>query len=224
MTNELKKSLKYIFTIAFVVFVFITFVALRIDMDKEKELNRKQEIEILANRKQIAESAQFMGIVRGLTKVSKNMTPYEIVEVANIIAVSCILYEKIGLTPDKIFAVMEQESNFDPTVISSAEAYGLMQCIRATFEIHLSDMGYKTFTVALALNPIINAEAGIRELVRLRKYWLVEDIDDWMIVMTSYYYGIDYTQKYLLRETEGKSQYGQEVLDRLDKWRKVGVC
>jgi len=224
MTNELKKALKYVSTIAFVLFVFITFVVLRIDMDKEKEINRKQEIEILANQKQIAESAQFMSIVRGLTRVSKNMTPREVVEVAHIIAVQCILHEKIGLTPDKIFAVMEQESNFDPTAISSAGAYGLMQCIRATFEIHLPNMGYKIFTVALALNPIINAEAGIRELVRLRKYWLVEDIDDWMVVLTSYYYGIDYTQKYLLKETEGKSQYGQEVLDRLDKWRKVGVC
>jgi hypothetical protein len=79
MKNELKKSLKFVSIITFVLFVFITFVMLRIEMDEVKEINLKQEVDILANRKQIAERAQFMGIVRGLTKVSKNMSSSEIV-------------------------------------------------------------------------------------------------------------------------------------------------
>lgn len=221
--SELKKSLKYIFTIAFVVSVFITLVTLRIDIEKAKEIARKQEIEILANRKQIAERAQFMGIVRGLTKVSKNMSPSEIVEVAHIIAVQCALHENIGLAPDMIFGLMELESNFDPTAISSADAYGLTQCLRVTFEIHLLDMGYKIFTKELALNPIVNIEVGIRELVKLRKYWLTEGHDNWMIPLTSYYWGIRWTKRKFLDKGQRESEYGKDVLNRSNKWREVGI-
>ena len=223
MKNELKKSLKYVSTIVFVVFVFIAFVGLRIDMDKVKEINLEQGVDILANQKQIAERAQFMGIVRGLTKVSKNMSPSEIVEVAHIIAVQCVLHENIGLTPDMIFGLIELESNFDPTAISSADAYGLTQCLRATFEIHLLDMGYKMFTKELALNPIVNVEVGIRELVKLRKYWLAEGHDNWMIPLTSYYWGIKWTKRRFLDKGQRESDYGKDVLNRSDKWREIGV-
>lgn len=204
-------------TVAMLCFFIVTTSTRLEDIEKQ---NYNQELQLRAHGKQIPYHAKFMKIVRELVEKGKKMSPEEIVEIANIITASCVVHAEIGLTPDKIFAVMEQESNFDPTAISYANAYGLMQCIRATFERHLPDMGYKMFSIDLALNPVVNVEVGVRELVQLRKYWLEEGVVEWSIVVTSYYWGVRATQRLFLDKDKRDSQYSDEVFDKIEKWRK----
>jgi len=87
-------------------------------------------------------------------------------------------------------------------------------------------MGFKTVTVDLLMNPVINVKVGIRELVRLRKYWLSEGIDSWYIVFTSYYWGIRTTR--LLLTEKGRSilpslEYGKGVMELQEKWKNKGL-
>lgn len=178
--------------------------------------NYQQSLGLALVASQLPDHVFFIKTLDTLTEKSKGkMTPDELVNVTYVITAYCILYRNtIGLTPDLILATMEQESNYDPRAISKKKAYGLMQCIRAVFEMHLPSMGHKNFTVELALNPVVNVEVGIREIVRLREYWLGEGYDDWMITMTSYFWGIRYTWNRFIDEGHSESKYGRSVLDK----------
>jgi len=197
---------------------------------KTKRLERvlsDHELKILSHDKQIPYIAKYIRLVKGLQAVSKNkLTAFEIVEISRIILIQCQLNQNIGLTPGIVMAVMERESAFDPKAISKARAYGLMQLLQPTIEDHLDKLGYGKFAVDLALNPIVNVECGIKELVRLRKYWLAEDVDSWMIVINSYYWGIRNTWDLLLAKKRAKLpslEYGKGVLDLAKKWKERGL-
>lgn len=216
--NMKKKKLRIPEIVASIILMAIFVFVFRNMQSRITTLERTsfdQELHIQLVELQLPDHIFFMGALNTLTERTEGrMTPHELVEVTYIITTYCILYKSIGLTPNLILAIMEQESNYDPRAISKKKAYGLMQCIRAVFEMHLPSMGYKNFTVELALNPIINVEVAIKEIVRLRQYWLGEGVDSWMITMTSYFWGIKYTWSRFIDEGQTESNYGKNVLDK----------
>lgn len=211
------------------IFLALTFMLGLYYGDKQKQNARDgyQDLLILANQKQIPYVAKFLKLVRELEEVSKGqMTAFEIVEISKIIIVQCEVHGDIGLTPSIIMAVIERESAFDPDAISRQKAYGLMQLIRPVMQGHLQRLGYGRFTKNLALDPIVNVECGIKELVRLRQYWLEEGINNWLIVSTSYFWGIRNTWELLLEKKRAKLpslEYGKGILDLAKEWQKRGL-
>lgn len=216
-------------SVAIVLFGFILWMTYDIGtrLSNVEQENYEQEIQIQAQGKQIPFHAKFLKIVAELQEVAKGkMTPKEIIDVSEVIASECIAHNDIGLTSDKIFAMIERESDFNPMAISHKRAYGLMQLIRPTFEIYLNDVGYSIFSKEIALNPVINVKAGIKHLVYLRKYWLEEGVDSWTIAINSYFWGVGATWELFLAKNRSRlpsMEYGKAIIDASEKWRKKGL-
>ena len=212
----------------FIVFSIFRFASIdrainRLESVSGKEL-KEATVRFEALEKHIPQVSRYISLVKELSAVGKTLTPTEIVEIAQIILTECVLNEKIGLTPDIILAIMEKESNFDPTAISSAKAYGIMQILSTTFNDHAESLGYSRFTLDLAHNPVVNTQVGIRELVKLRKYWLENGVDNWKITLSSYYWGVRNTWHLLSGEkTTPSLSYGEDVLKRAEKYKNKGI-
>lgn len=199
----------------------------------EKEINileqqsYDQQVQLETHAKQIPHHAEFLKIITELEKVAGDkMTPKQVVEVSEVISAMCIAHQDLGLTSAKIFAMIERESNFDPMAISPQRAYGLMQLIRPTFEMYLEDIGYAKFSKTIALDPVVNVKAGIEHLVYLRSYWLEEDVDSWMTVMNSYFWGIRTTWELFLSKRRARlpsMEYGKNILDLTREWKERGL-
>lgn len=214
-----------IITIGFIIFYNIEKANNKIEILMETV--KEQEIEILSTQKQIPGIAKYITLVKELNENSNDkLTAYEITEIAKIIIIECNKNEDIGLTPSMILAVIERESNFTPDVISYADAYGLMQITRTIFELHLPKFGYADFSKSIALNPIVNIQVGISELVRLKKYWLENGNDSWMITFTSYFWGVRNTWNLLNSKTRSNLpslEYGNGILALSKKWIERGI-
>jgi hypothetical protein len=190
-------------------------------------IDKEQNLEIQATQKQVPGIAKYIQLVNELEQISKGkLTAHEITEVAKIIIIECNINSEIGLTPDMIMALMERESNFNPNAISYAHAYGLMQVTRAVCELHLPELGYGNFSKSLVLDPIVNVQLGIKELVRLRKYWIEHGTDSWIVTMTSYFWGVKNTWALLTskkRSNLPSLEYGKGILDLATKWKEKGL-
>jgi len=197
------------------------------DRRRQDARDGQQDLLILANQKQIPYVAKFLKLVRELERASEGkLTAYEIVEISKIIIVQCEVHSDLGLTPSIVMAVIQRESAFNPDAISKQRAFGLMQLIRPTMQNHLQDLGYGRFTKSLALDPIVNTECGIKELIKLRQYWLEEGIDNWLIVATSYFWGIRNTWELLVEKKRAELpslEYGKGILDLAREWQKRGL-
>ena len=191
--------------------------------------DRIQDVELIAeaNSKQIPHIANFITIVKNFTEIAGDkMSAYEIVEVSKVVITQCNIYEDIGLTPDLIFGLIDRESDFNPDAISIASAYGLMQITRSVFSMHLFKLGYAGFSRDLALNPIVNVQVGIMELVRLRCLYMEDGIEGWLIPLHSYFWGERYTRTLLTtkkRVNVPGLEYSNGVLDLAKKWKERGV-
>lgn len=184
-------------------------------------------VRVAATEKQIPSVARYLQILRNLQKkVKGSLTDYEITEIAKIILTECAEHSDIGLTPSLIFGLIERESNFNSDAVSSARAFGLTQCIEGTFDRHLVLLGYDKFTKEIALDPIVNLQVGIAELVRLRKYWKIEGVDNWIIPLHSYFWGTKWTH-YLLSSKQRAEmpslEYGKGVIDLANEWKERGI-
>jgi soluble lytic murein transglycosylase len=73
-----------------------------------------------------------------------------------------------GLEPALVFAVMREESAFDPEAASSADAYGLMQLILPTARVAAKGTNLPHDRRAL-FRPRVNVELGCRTLARYQK-------------------------------------------------------
>lgn len=224
-----KKGLFSVWAFDFLIIVGLLVLSLRLtsNVKQLRQENYEQSIMIQANSKQIPYITRYIKLVKELTEVSKDkLTAYEVVEVSRIILTQCQMNQDIGLTPDIVMAMMERESHFNPNAISYAKAFGLMQVTRTIFDLHLPELGYGKFTKSLALSPIVNVEVGIKELVRLRKYWLEEGVDSWMITVNSYFWGIRNTWELFLKKKRAhlpSLEYGKSILDGAREWRKKGL-
>ena len=225
----MKKHERLMIFLSFVLFTFVLLSGVVVLVQQNnvlKEENKEQQLQIELNAKQIPDIAKFVNLVERLSEVSKDkLTPEEVVNVAEIIYKECAAHKDIGLTPDIILGLIERESNFNPDAISSAKAYGLMQIIEDTWLIHDVYDDWE-FTPEMATMPEINVRVGIAELVRLRYYWIREGQDNWMVPLTSYFWGITNTWVLLTSKTRDmlpSLEYGKGVLDLAIKWKERGI-
>ena len=194
---------------------------------KLREDNKQQDLIIQSHDQQLPYVAEYTVLVEQLAERAEGrMGAEDVVRVARIIMEQCALNKDIGLTPDKVMAMIERESGFDPAAVSSAKAYGLMQVIQETSLIHLPDLGYNRFRVEIIMDPVTNVEVGIRELVRLRRYWLEEGKDNWTYAIHSFFWGTRNT--WALLTTKGRAslpslEYAVGVLELANGWRERGV-
>lgn len=164
---------KIILPAIFFLALLFTFAYFHGQMEEKKRMDEEQNLVLQTHDKQIPYIVKYVKLVKELERASKGkLTAFEVVEISRVIITYCQIYQDIGLTADKILALIERESAFNPAAISKARAYGLTQCIETVFDLHLPELGYGRFNKDLALNPIVNIEVGIKHLVYLRKYWL----------------------------------------------------
>lgn len=217
------------FILSLLTYGIMVYALMWLDKDRDRliAVNKDMQVRLYSVEQQIPQVAKFMQTVMNLQKaVDEKLTATQVVEVAKIIVTQCYMNQDVGLTESIVFGLIERESKFDPKAISEAHAYGLMQVLPITAENHLVDMGYKAITTDLLLNPVVNVEAGIRELTKLRRYWLSEDIDSWEITLTSYYWGPQVT--WLLFKSKGwvsvpSLEYGRGVMTLARAWVAKGL-
>jgi soluble lytic murein transglycosylase len=68
--------------------------------------------------------------------------------------------EKNGLDPYLVLSLMRQESEFNPSVVSYANAYGLMQLLPSTGKSMAHAAGLHPFATGDLLNPPVNIQLG----------------------------------------------------------------
>ncbi|MEO7033057.1 MAG: transglycosylase SLT domain-containing protein [Polyangiaceae bacterium] len=78
--------------------------------------------------------------------------------------------QREGLNPAFVFAVMRQESAFDPTAGSPAAAYGLLQLIAPTAR-RLADKMHEPYVEGSLVTPDANVRYGVRYLAQLSGYF-----------------------------------------------------
>jgi hypothetical protein len=216
------------FTIVALFILILGFTAWRVS-DSMKFLEEKNEtllLRVSALEKGMPDMARYFKVVHALDAASKGkLKAAEVVDVARVIMESCILYKDMGLSEDIIFGLIERESGFNPKALSDMKAYGLTQCIRMTFELHLPSLGYQKFTEDLAFNPVVNMRVGVAEIVRLRKIFLEDGIDSWHIVLSAYYYGERPVWSLLKTKASERVtlEYGKGVMDLAKKWKERGL-
>jgi soluble lytic murein transglycosylase len=72
--------------------------------------------------------------------------------------------QKNGLDPYLVASLIRQESEFNPGVVSRANAYGLMQLLPSVGKSMAKKEGVKGFGTGELLNPTVNLELGTRNL------------------------------------------------------------
>jgi soluble lytic murein transglycosylase len=72
-----------------------------------------------------------------------------------------------ALPPELVFAVIRKESAFNPSVVSSADAIGLMQLIERTAKSNAQDLGIAHFDRSMLYEPGTNVLLGSHYLAKL---------------------------------------------------------
>lgn len=197
-------------------------VSLKNDRDRRAEMRKIANL-ILAQRNEIAAFsaelkplAQRIAVYQALALGAKErLSGLEVGRITEIIVNYCFRYRALGLMPSNILALWRQESNFDPDAVSYADAMGMGQLMWLTALPHLYDMGHVRPNKAVLFDPVINAEVSIREIVRLRQFYLGIGIRDWTWPIASYYWGTGNIWRVLW--------YAHEVMGRVEKYRDGGV-
>jgi len=221
MIRKLLVAVTSIFLVSFVATIFVV-RSVVYDLREARRILVQQELRVISLEKGTPWMDRYLKVVEHLSLVGAGkMSSREIVDVAQVICEECAANKEIGMTEDKIFALIEMESGFDPKALSVANAYGLTQCLEATFDLHLPAMGFPKFSKHLAYNPVVNTKVGIEELKRLRRAWLSEGIDSWEIAFTSFYWGERATWNIIAGKKEKPSlDYGRGVMRLTNKWRE----
>lgn len=120
-----------------------------------------------------------------------HFTPEQITGLTTVILEQSALHNDAGITPALILAIMEQESGFDPTAVSSARAVGLMQVRRAAAQATLERLGF-TYSVQLMSDPELSVKVGTEYLAWLHRIFMsdgIEGRDDFTYTLTAYNWG-----------------------------------
>lgn len=196
-------------------------------LDIYTRVNNELSLKIESNSKLIPQSVRLIKIADELYRAGQGkLTPAECAEMARLIVFYAELYGHIGVTPDKVFAIVERESGFNPQAISKAKCYGIMQLHPGTFNQHSKDLGYGKFTKELAFNPVINLHVALEHLVFLKLYWLAEGISDDLPVYTSFFWGINITWELFnskKRANLPSLEYAKGIITLAAKWREQGI-
>lgn len=200
MNNRLLSTLVAVGFIAFGGVLALT--AWDLDQAKQESQVMSQELadiqlEVKSLRSAIDIEVEYLGVLQSLIgklqeyRQFDSYTPEQISDTASMIVEQAALYRDAGITPALILAVMEQESGFDPTAVSSVRAVGLMQVRRAAAQATLERLGY-TYSVALMKDPILNTKVGTEYLVWLHKLFMSEGVetrDEFTYTLTAYNWG-----------------------------------
>lgn len=89
-----------------------------------------------------------------------------------------------GVSPALVFAIMRQESAFDPTIVSRVGARGLMQIMPATSKYILSQMGREPMSSHRLNRPHISVDLGAWYIS-----YLMRALDDNLLDMVAAYNG-----------------------------------
>lgn len=81
-----------------------------------------------------------------------------------------------SVPPALVYAVMRKESAFNPTVVSYADAIGLMQLIEPTAKSNALDMGMLDFERDKLYEPAINVQLGSHYLAKLIAHYQGEAV------------------------------------------------
>jgi len=183
----------YVFTI--VILVGMAFILFKINIllgqvDFNSKLLLEHSKKIMAVERAVPETARYYRVFRAVSeRAGQKLTMAEASDVTSEIIKACQLASDVGVDPAMVLALITVESGFNPRAVSDKRAYGLMQCLRSTFEIHSRTFGLSGFSEAIAFSPKINVGVGCAELVRLRRLYMAEGISDWMIPLTGYNWG-----------------------------------
>ena len=155
------------------------------------------QLEVKSIRGAVQIEVEYLGVLQSLIgklqeyRQFDNYTPEQISDTASMIVEQAALYRDTGITSALILAVMEQESGFDPTAVSSVRAVGLMQVRRAAAQETLERLGY-SYSVELMQDPILNTKVGTEYLVWLHKLFMSEGVetrDEFTYTLTAYNWG-----------------------------------
>jgi soluble lytic murein transglycosylase len=72
-----------------------------------------------------------------------------------------------SIEPELVFAVIRKESAFNPSVVSNADAIGLMQLITPTAKSMAEELGVQSFERDMLYEPAMNIQLGSHYLAKL---------------------------------------------------------
>lgn len=101
--------------------------------------------------------------------------------------------EEYEVDPILVFAIIKAESNFNPNVVSSSNAIGLMQLMDATAEEIASKLDITFMKKASLYNPELNIQLGTKYFSNLMKQYE----DNYLLALTAYNAGIGNVQKWI---------------------------
>ena len=105
------------------------------------------------------------------------------------------LSQQNGLDPLLVAALVRQESSFDPTVVSIANARGLMQFVPATAQDMADQLSWPNYTLDDLYRPIVSISFGTHYLSSMRDYQDGSDVG----AMLSYNAGPGIAKQWLSR-------------------------
>jgi len=161
--------------------------------------------------------ARRVSVYQALSDGAKEkLSGLEVWQITDIVIDYCSRNRDIGLTPSILLAVWQQESGFNPMAVSHANALGLGQLMWTTALPHLYDLGHGPRPdKRILFNPVINAEVSIREIIRLRRYYLGIGVNGWMWPISAYFFGTGNILKVIW--------YAHEVTQRQAAYQEKGV-
>lgn len=146
-------------------------------------------------------------------------------------------YRDEGLEMSLLLAMLEVESRFDPEATSTFVkdgkkyplAYGLMQVIRSTARPYLEDLGY-SWSPEIIFNVETNIEVGVAYLIDLHRHYMelgLEDMDDWHLSVTAYFWVERLTAEAMNgaskeRTSVASLRYWKKVREKQMRWRAAG--
>lgn len=101
--------------------------------------------------------------------------------------------EEYEVDPILVFAIIKAESNFNPNVVSSSNAIGLMQLMDATAEEIAGKLDINFMKKASLYNPELNIQLGTKYFSDLMKQYN----DNYLLALTAYNAGIGNVQKWI---------------------------
>ncbi len=101
--------------------------------------------------------------------------------------------EEYSVDPILVFAIIKAESNFNPNVVSSSNAIGLMQLMDTTAEEIARKLSINFMNGTSLYNPELNIQLGTKYFSNLMK----EYDNNYLLALTAYNAGIGNVKKWI---------------------------
>jgi soluble lytic murein transglycosylase len=109
--------------------------------------------------------------------------------------------EQADLPPDLVYAIMRKESAYNPSVVSNADAIGLMQLLERTAKNMALELGWKEFERPMLFEPSLNVLLGSHFISKLLQRYRGQAVP----AIAAYNAGEHRVDPWLKRGAEGKS-------------------